>query len=800
MRPLKKGGGPAMGRLKHFLPVMLVAICASLSVAQEAVRSTQLHLRVVDESGAAIAGASIEVMRPGEHGVVVAGASTDGRGDWVRHLSPGEYVVRVQHEGFQPDEDRVDVGEGVTELRMTLRVARRVETIEARTEGYLADQETTAAKVPLRLAETPQQIEVLTGELLQARAAESMKQAMEMVPAAGLQLGEGRRDNFYIRGFNAVGDVYVDGVRDTAQYYRDLSNTERIEVLEGPAAVLYGRGSSGGLINRVTKRPQMEGTLGELSYAGGSYGEQRGTADLDMLVPGSHNKLGFRITGAAEHEGSHRHQYWIDRYAFAPTLLWKPDSATEVRAGVERLRDDRLPDRGIPYLPSTGAPASVPVGNYYGYVGSKPGSNFIHTAVTAGSVDVRHVFGDGWTAHAQGRLAGYTTNFANVYASGIQVRLDGGTNVLRGEYHGAQNWRVAYGSEDASRSGRWLRMRHTLLIGVEQGLEATDATQNNGPTNQTPVDLLNPALLAPVLNNVLSRNNHFTGSTQAVYAQDLASIGGRWKVLAGARVDRFGQRLEFRPPTNTVPNLSRVDWAASPRVGVVYALKPSASAYGNYTRTFDPSGENLSLAANNAELKPEVTENYEGGMKWELLRQRLLLTASVFRLDRTNIKTTDPNDPTALLNLGEQRTDGAELNGQGELTRHWRLYGGYAWLDGRIVSSTTLSSGVLLQGRRPAMTAQHNTSLWTSYEFARGFGVAAGIVGKSAQFAATDNLARLPRYVRMDASAFYRAARYDVQVNIQNVGNRRFYDAAQSDYQIYPAAPISGSATVRYRF
>lgn len=795
MRLLQEGS-PRLGR-NWLFPLIFCALCASFSPAQEPATGTEVTVHVVDQSGAAVSNAQIDVM---DSGAIAAADSTDAHGEWSGRFAPGSYRVHIEHKGFRPTDDLLNVGTGRVELRITLHVGDLVETVEARTEGYFPEQETTAARVPLRLAETPQQIQVLTGELLQARSAESMKQAMEMVPAAGLQLGEGRRDNFFIRGFNAVADMYVDGVRDTAQYYRDLSNTERIEVLEGPAAVLYGRGSSGGLINRVTKRPQMEGKLGELSYTAGSYGEQRGTADLDTLVPGTRSKLGFRITGAGEHEGSHRHKYWMDRYAFVPTLLWKPNSSTEIRAGVERLRDDRLPDRGIPYLPSTGAPADVPIGNYYGYVGTQPGSNFIHTAVTAGTVDVRHAFGGGWTAHAQGRLAGYTTNFANVYPSAIQRRADGGINVLRGEYHGAQSWRTAYGGEDASRSGHWLGMRHTVLVGAEQSLEVTDAIQINGPTNQTPVDLFQPALLAPVLNSVPTRNNHFAGETHALYAQDLASLGSRWKILAGVRVDRFGQRLAFLPPTNIVPNLSRVDWAASPRVGAVYALKPWASLYGNYSRTFDPSGENLSLAANNAQLKPEVTENFEGGTKWELLRQRLLLTASIFRLDRTNIKTTDPNDPTNLVNLGEQRTDGAELNGQGEITRHWNVYGGYAWLDGRIVSSTTLSSGVLLQGKRPQMTALHNSSLWTSYELGNGFGIATGMVGKSAQFAATDNLARLPGYVRVDASAFYRAARYDVQVNIQNLGNRHFYDAAQSDYQIYPAAPISGSATIRYRF
>ncbi len=235
-------------------------------------------------------------------------------------------------------------------------------------------------------------------------------------------------------------------------------------------------------------------------------------------------------------------------------------------------------------------------------------------------------------------------------------------------------------------------------------------------------------------------------------------------------------------------------------MGVVYQARTWASVYGNYSRTFDPSGENLSLATNNAQLEPEVTQNYEGGAKFDLLRQRLLVTTSVFRLDRTNIKTTDPNNPLALLNLGEQRTDGAEINVQGSLARHWQVYGGYAWLDGRIVSSTTLSNGVSLEGRRPAMSPLHSASLWTTYTLRNGVGFSGGLVARDVQFAATDNLAKLPGYSRVDASVFYRRSRYEVQANVQNVGNIRYYDAAQSDYQIYPAAPVNGAVTVRYRF
>jgi catecholate siderophore receptor len=779
--------------------VPLLVSLLFLAFPAKAQQKSHLMVKVVDPGGLAVAGAEIEVA-DGKSESAASGLS-DGEGGFGADVLTGKCRISVSHAGFKAMIQDVETFPGQTlKLTFALPLLDAVQTVEVHTDEYKADVATSGTRVPMSVLETPQQVQVLTSELMRDRGAGNMKQAVEIVPSVGLQLGEGRRDNFFIRGFNAVGDMYIDGVRDSAQYYRDLSNTERIEVLEGPAAVLYGRGSSGGLINRVTKKPSMEGTLGEITYTFGNYDEPQGTADLDTVVPHTGRKLGFRLTGAAEHEHSHRDFYWEDRYTFAPTLLWKPDDATTISAQVERLRDDRLPDRGIPYLPATGLPAPVPVGNFYGYVGPKAGSNFIHSAVTDGTLDVRHEFADGWVVHAVQRLAGYTTNFANMYATAVTPVAGGDYAVARGEYNGTQNWTTADTTVEAYRSGRLLGMRHTMLAGFEYAREVTDSTQFNGPTNQTPVSLLHPVPTAPILSSVLSRNNRFLGQTGAIYVQDQVKFAAKWQALLGVRVDDFRQTLELRPPTNATSNLARTDYAASPRVGVVYQARPWASLYGNYSRTFDPSGENLSLAVNNAQLEPEVTQNYEAGAKANLLQDRLLATASVFRLDRTNIKTTDPNNPLALLNLGEQRTDGAEVNLQGAIARRWQVYAGYAWLDGRIVSSTTLSNGVLLQGKRPAMSALHSASLWTSYSFAGGFGFAGGLVSRAKQFAATDNLALLPAYARVDASVFWRRARYAVQANVQNVGDVKYYDAAQSDYQIYPAAPINASVTATWRF
>ena len=764
----------------------------------------RIQISVGDATRVALPGTHLSIANLDDPTIPPVDRTADSAGRIDLMLTPGHYRASLAHPGYQALSREIRLAEDpayhTQALTFTLAIAAVADSVDVHADGFKADIATSATRLPLSILDTPQQVQVLTSELLRSRAVDSLKQAVEVIPAIGLQLGEGRRDNFFIRGFNAVSDVYLDGVRDDAQYYRDLSNTDHIEVLEGPAAVLYGRGSSGGLINRVSKKPSMEGTLGELSYTTGSYGDERGAADLDTLIPGTQGKLGLRLTGAAEHEGSHRHGYWADRYTFAPTLLWQPSDRTAVTAQVDRLRDDRLPDRGIPFLPATGAPAPVPIGNFYGYIGSQPGSNFIHSAVTEGTLDAKHTFADTWSLHTVQRLAGYSTNFANMYATSITPLPNGDALVARGEYNGTQDWRLAFTNLEASRTARWLGIRNTILIGAEYGRETTDSTQYNGPTNQTPVDLINPALVAPVLSTTLSRNNRFLAQTLALYAQDLVDLAPRWKALVGVRFDSFLQALELRPPTNTTPNLGRTDLAASPRLGLVYQARPWASLYANYSRTFDPSGENLSLAVNNAQLKPEVTQNFEAGAKFQLLHERLLVTTSLFRLERTNIKTTDPNNPLALLNLGEQRTDGAEFNLQGSLTPRLQVYGGYAWLDGRIVSSTTSSKGVSLQGRRPAITPLHSCSLWTTYTFASGFGVAGGLVARDVQFASTDNLARLPAYARVDASVFFRRARYEFQVNLQNLANARMYDAAQSDYQIEPAAPINGSATLRWRF
>jgi catecholate siderophore receptor len=249
------------------------------------------------------------------------------------------------------------------------------------------------------------------------------------------------------------------------------------------------------------------------------------------------------------------------------------------------------------------------------------------------------------------------------------------------------------------------------------------------------------------------------------------------------------------------PELARTDKQWSPRVGLVYQPTEWLSVYTSYTRSFQPSGENLSLAANNTELEPEMTRNYEAGVKATFQPWRLNTTLSVFRLDRNNIKTTDPTNPARLILVGEQRTEGIELTVSGSPLRKLDFIAGYSLLDAEIRKSNTISSGVLLEGKAPQLTPRNSGNLWLTYQLPRGFRLGFGGYARSKSFTSPNNLVTLPGYARLDASLSWRSEKhYEISFNLKNLTNRDYYETSHSDTQIMPGAPINGSISLRYRW
>jgi catecholate siderophore receptor len=289
-------------------------------------------------------------------------------------------------------------------------------------------------------------------------------------------------------------------------------------------------------------------------------------------------------------------------------------------------------------------------------------------------------------------------------------------------------------------------------------------------------------------------DRHASADVLAGYVQDQLAFSPRWKAVVGARLDRFTVTVQDHLPGN--PDLSRTDTAVSPRAGLIFQPSDRVSLYSSYSYTFLPSGQTLGLATNTVELGPENARNYEVGAKLDLLGTRLNVAAAVFRLDRNNVKNTAPDDPTRLVLTGQQRTQGITLSAAGNLTRDWKLFGGFARLDGRLTSATTAAPA----GRLVGLVPRHQLTLWTTYDVTPHWGGGGGVIDQSQVFTSFSNAVVLGGYTRADVVLYYKFGRYRVAMNAENLLNTLYYATANSDNNISPGAPRSVQVSLRATF
>lgn len=656
--------------------------------------------------------------------------------------------------------------------------------------GYNAPTATSATKIEAPLRDIPQTVNVVSQELLRDQGARSMQDALKNVPGVGLSTGDGQRDQVSIRGFTAIADQFIDGLRDDALYFRDLSNIERIEVIKGPASVLYGRGSSGGLINRITKKPGEN--VGEVTAQAGSWNQRRGEFDLSRRLSGS--DAAFRMTGAIEHADSYRSQQFLNREAFAPSLALKLPGDTQLLVQGEYLSDRRVTDFGIPAF--RGRPVDVPASTYYGAANARD-VDYSQSDVKALGFTLTHRINADWSFRNALRGYDYRLDRNNTLVGSVNEAARTASlnrsNVRRKEDG-------AFNQAELVQKARWGGLEHQVLYGIELGRQRKDqffATQNNIAT----VSLFNPVL--PVLPLTVtaapSTNNLGILTNTSAYLQDLLTLSPHWKALAGVRYDTFGQETHERRAGQ--PDLSRTDRAWSPRAGLVYQPTLAQSYYASWSKSFQPSAEAFPLAASNAQLAPEETTNHEVGTKLDFFDGDATVAASLFRLERTNIKFTDPATNT-LIPVGVQRTDGLELTFSGRLPRGWQVYSGYAFLDSRVTQSVAVDSGQPVQGKRATLTPMHSANLWLTKALGGGFGAGGGFNYVGDRYANPGNTVTLPEYVTFDAAAWYRARSFDLQLNIFNLLDRQYIVAGHGSNGNLnlPGAPRSAQLTLRHAF
>lgn len=649
---------------------------------------------------------------------------------------------------------------------------------------------TSATKIEARLRDIPQTVNVVPNQLLRDQNVTSMEKALRMVPGVGLSHGDGQRDQVTIRGFTAIADQFIDGLRDDALYFRDLSNIEQVEVLKGPASVLYGRGSSGGLINRITKKPGIDKS--EITAQIGSHDQRRGEFDLARNFKES--GIAFRVTGAVERADSYRDNQFLNREAFAPSLSFKLGTNTDLLLQAEYLSDRRVTDFGIPAY--RGRPVDVPAGTYYGARNARD-VDTSQSDVTALGFTLAHRFSDTLSLRNAFRHYDYKLNRNNTLVGSInEAALT--ASLTRGNVR--RNEDGYFNQTELTQKTTLGGMAHQFLYGIELGKQNKDQFFRT-QTNIATVSLFNPVL--PVVpmsaTTAPSTDNRGIMTTSSAYVQDLVTLSKEWKALAGIRYDRFEQETQERRVGQR--NLARTDTAWSPRVGLVYQPKSNQSYYAAFSKSFQPSGEAFPLASNNAEIAPEETTNKEIGGKFDFLDGMASATASLFRLERTNIKATDPAT-NRLVPIGVQRTDGLELTFTGDLSHGWKVYSGYAYLDAKVTSSVARDAGQPVQGKRATLTPRHSANLWVTKAFDDRYRAGAGINYVADRFANPGNTVTLPAYTTVDAMIGYRIAKLDLQLNVNNLFDRKYIVSGHGTSPLLnlPGAPRNVQVTARYNF
>jgi catecholate siderophore receptor len=388
-------------------------------------------------------------------------------------------------------------------------------------------------------------------------------------------------------------------------------------------------------------------------------------------------------------------------------------------------------------------------------------------------------------------LAGrYDKSYRNVYP-GSAVNA-AGTLTLAAYDHDIDRTNV-FNQTDLIVERRIGGMSHVLLVGAEFGdqsqaeLRHTAQAIGGVPLNDTVRD-------ADFAHAPLVLDRDATATVLSGYMQDQITLAAHWKAVGGVRVDRFAVAVNDHLPANL--DFSRTDTAASPRAGVIYQPRQGVSIYGSYSYTFLPSGQTLGLAANTADLGPENAKNYEVGAKAEVLHRRLTLAAALFRLDRSNMKSVDPNDPTRLVLTGQQRTDGLTVTAAGRLGSRIELYGGYAEFDARITRTTTAAPA----GHQPGLVPDRQASLWVAHDVSTRLRVAGGLVSQTKMFTSFTNAVELPGFTRLDAAVFYRIKDVTLSLNAANLTNVRYYSTANGDNNISPGPPRFVQLAIRTKF
>ena len=690
---------------------------------------------------------------------------------------------------------RVLLGSGASCLLSTQLLAAQIEEIvieEDKIDPYSFD-ESSLSKFTEPLRDTPQSITSISSALLDDRAAMSLTDALRNVP--GITLGAGefswQGNSPIIRGFSSRNDMFLDGMRDFGSYDRDPFNLGSIEVMQGPSSMVFGRGSTGGVINQVSKEPMQE-ALRALHVNVGNADTRRITVDLNQpLSDGVAARLNL-LKHDSEVPG--RDGAAADRYGIAPSLSMMLGSATELTLSYMKQYSENTPDYGLPWL--AGLPAKVEQNTFYGY-----DTDFMDTDANIATIKLQHVISPQTRIQALVRYADYArstriTEPLLVGAVTANTPLDS-VVVRRNVFRGDSTEDMLQGQLNLVSSLFTGTVEHALVAGLEAGTESSDPSFGFG------LGVPNTTLLNPVPEGFSSSGiawrlrSASEADSLAAFVLDTVKLNAHWQIMAGLRWDRFAidyRADRFNDNGSFISNeqIVRTDIKTSYRAALVYKPVEAGSLYLGWGTSFNPSAEGLSfinsgrnLTISDAFLEPETTRSVELGTKWDLFAGGLYVDAAVYRIVKNNSRVPDPANPGFNVLGGQQTVNGMSLNLSGRLGEKLTANGGYTYLDseqGRTTQVTVLPGTALVNVPKNAL------SLWLNYapnnQWELGFG-ARYIDERLATIA--QPVKSVPDYWAADAMAKYQMNdNLTFKLNLTNLTDEYYFD------QLHPWHVIPG--------
>lgn len=661
-----------------------------------------------------------------------------------------------------------------------------VTVIDSRSGSYRAT-ESGNGKITGNLLDTPRTITTVTRQLMDDQGTTKVSDALRNVPGISLAAGEGgnQGDNLMIRGFSARNDFFVDGMRDFGNYFRDSFNLESVEVVQGPSSVLFGRGSTGGVVQQNSKQAFL-GSKKDATFMLGTNETVRATTDVNAKLDGLEGAA-FRLNAMANtNKVAERDYTKYQRAAINPNLAFGLGTDTRLNINYLHQNEDNIPDYGIPFY--AGKPVDTSRSNFYGF----KSNDHLKTTVDIATVKFEHDFSEDLTFRNQTRYARY---YRDVQVTEPQITTDPTTTTRSMKMRKSLETYLG-NMTDLTSKFETFGAQHKMVTGLALESETSAPTvfgyanTTTGTQDPTQDGFNNSAVTTTSATKVKI-------DTIGIYALDTVKLNKSWELSLGARFDNMQSDSEALQITTasgvaagTRTKLSHTDNLLSYSAGVVYKPARNGSIYFNHGTSFNPSAESLSLTAPTANLEPEKNTSYEIGTKWDLFKKRLSTTAALFRIDKDNARET-LNTTTTVLS-GSQRVTGLLLQASGKITDKWNLMAGYSYMDGRVTKSLVNDE---YKNRPLANTPEHSFSLFTTYKFDSELEVGGGANFVSERFItptaspdpANKTLRNVPSYLTFNLMGKYPVSKnVTLQLNINNLTNAYYYDQIRGNQAVVP--------------